>query len=57
MDKFERVMGKLCVWLMPLLCIIGFCAFGTERLVGITLISITAIYYTALIIDKLWRNK
>ena len=53
---FERFMGKLCTWIFPLFILIGSCLLPVERDVAILLLGLATIYYTGLIIDKIFTN-
>ena len=53
---FERFMGKLCTWNFPLLILIGICLLLVERDVAILLLGLATIYYTGLIIDKIFTK-
>lgn len=53
---FERFIGKLCTWIFPLLILIGICLLPVERDVAILLLGLAGIYYTSLIIDKIFTN-
>ena len=56
MKKFERFMGKLCSWIFPLFILIGSCLLPVERKFAILLLGLTVIYYTSLIVDKIFTK-
>lgn len=53
---FERFIGKLCTWIPPLLILIGICLLPVKREVAILLLGLAVIYYTSLIIDKIFTK-
>lgn len=53
---FERFMGKLCTWIFPLFILIGGCLLPIEREFAILLLGLAVIYYTSLIVDKIFTK-